>query len=826
MARLAGWNARGAVVGMMCGWLGAAGVAAAQPPQYTVVQLDVGNNTVRSEAYGINVTGQVSGHATVNGGATRALIWSGGVLTDLGVDAGNFNVAYDINDAGQAAGYSYYVSTPDAFSWDDGVVTALSERGPIPGSEAHAINASGLVVGQVSYVLTPGLRTARAALWQNGSLVELAAFGDASCSTCRRDDAAWDINASGQIVGVAQMPFKHAALWHNGTITDLGTLGGNTSTAFGINDLGHVVGEAQLPSAAPDYSRTRAFLWKNGVMTNLGILGDSAGSSHAFDLNVHGDVVGWVIQSAGAQQPPTTRGFLWRAGTMYDLTALVAGSGWTIVDARAINDAGQIAATGYREGDPRIGSNALPVRALLLNPAGFVTSPPSHTLYLAEGATSAFFDTQLALLNPTALTTSAAITYTLGSGQTIVRDVVVPARSRRTINVKQVPGLAAAEFATRVDSHQQLVVDRTMTWDPTGYGSHSESAVAAPATTWYLAEGATIGGFSLFYLLQNPAATATTVQVRYLRTTGAPLVKTYALPPRSRTNIWVNVEEFPGLGQALAAAEFSAVVESQDGTPIIVERAMYRSNQGRTFNAGHASMGVTAPATDWFLAEGATGPFFDMFVLIANPTPTDAQVRVTYLTVGGITYSRTLTAAANSRSGIWVDEETFSGVAGKPLADAAVSTTVESLNDVPLVVERAMWWPGDSNSWHEAHNSAGATATGTRWAVASGEVGGARGHDTYLLVANTSAYAGSATVTLMLEDGSSQVRTYTLPPLSRTNVAVGPDFGAAIAGRRFGAVVESTGETPAQIVVERAMYSSADGVALAAGTNALATKLQ
>ena len=129
----------------------------------------------------------------------------------------------------------------------------------------------------------------------------------------------------------------------------------------------------------------------------------------------------------------------------------------------------------------------------------------------------------------------------------------------------------------------------------------------APATTWYLAEGATIGGFSLFYLLQNPAATPTTVQVRYLRTAGAPLVKTYVLPARSRTNIWVNVEEFPGLGKALASAEFSAVIESQDSTPIIVERAMYRSNQGRTFNAGHESMGVTAPATDWFLAEGATG---------------------------------------------------------------------------------------------------------------------------------------------------------------------------------------------------------------------------
>jgi hypothetical protein len=169
-----------------------------------------------------------------------------------------------------------------------------------------------------------------------------------------------------------------------------------------------------------------------------------------------------------------------------------------------------------------------------------------------------------------------------------------------------------------------------------------------------------------------------------------------------------------------------------------------------------------------------------------------------------------------------VDEEQVPGVAGKPLANAAVSTTVRSTNGVPLVVERAMWWPGDSSTWQEAHNSAGASQTGIKWAVAEGEVGGTRGHETYLLIANTSDFAGSATVTLLFEDGTSTVRTYPLPASSRTNVAVGAAFGSAVTGRRFGAVIESTGTTPAQIVVERAMYSGG----FAAGTNALATKLQ
>ncbi len=474
-----------------------------------------------------------------------------------------------------------------------------------------------------------------------------------------------------------------------------------------------------------------------------------------------------------------------------------------------------------REGRVRIGS-----AEYVVTQDGAPAVAGTYPRFLAEGATAASFDTQLAILNPGNTGTTATLRFLPGAGGLIFKVVPVPARTRVTVNAKDVPGLATAEFSTVVEADQPLVVDRTMSWDASGYGSHAETAIAAPATTWYLAEGATHSGFSLFYLLQNPSASATTVRVRYLRGAGEPLEKTYDLAPQSRTNIWVNIEEFPGLGRALASAEISAVIESLDATPIIVERAMYLSNQGRNFNAGHESMGVTAPSTTWFLAEGATGEYFDEFVLIANPTDTDAAVTVSYLLGDGTTYSRTLVAPANARSGIWVDHEEFEGVPGRPLADVAVSTTITSTNDVPLVVERAMWWPGNGAGWHEAHNSAGATTTGTQWALAEGEVGGPRAIETYILIANTSTYAGNAEVTLLFEDGTSQTRTYPLAPRSRTNVAVANDFGVAVRGRRFGAVVTSTGSTPAQIVVERAMYSSTSTVGWAAGTNALATRLQ
>jgi hypothetical protein len=161
------------------------------------------------------------------------------------------------------------------------------------------------------------------------------------------------------------------------------------------------------------------------------------------------------------------------------------------------------------------------------------------------------------------------------------------------------------------------------------------------------------------------------------------------------------------------------------------------------------------------------------------------------------------------------------------LADTAVSTTIRSIDGVPVIVERAMWWPGPTSAtWAEAHNAAGATTTGTKWALAEGEVDAGRNLETYLLVANTSATPATVKVTLLFEDGTSAEQAYAdIPGKSRFNVPVGGNFPEA-AGRRFGAIVESVGAVPAQIVVERAMYWDAAGQRWAAGTNALATRLQ
>jgi hypothetical protein len=436
--------------------------------------------------------------------------------------------------------------------------------------------------------------------------------------------------------------------------------------------------------------------------------------------------------------------------------------------------------------------------------------------YLAEGVSNAFFDTDLALFGVGDNFSSVVLRLQPEGGGERTWPLQVGILQRRTVNAALIESLTTAPFSTLIESDFPVVVDRTVRWDATGYGSSAETAVDAAATTWYLAEGSTSGDFALFYLLQNPGAVAASASVRFLRPAPqAPITKTYSIAPHARLTI--PVDAIP----ELASTDVSGVVTATQ--PIVVERAMYLSRPGQPFAAGHASAGVTAPATSWFLAEGATGSFFDLFVLIENPTLQAAVVRVDYLLPGGGTLSKPYAVGPQSRFTIWVDDEQLPAGSGvRPLASTAVAMRVTSTNAVPIIVERSMWWP--QPNWYEAHNAPGTTVTGTKWALAEGFVGGPKQAETYLLVANTAATAGIARVTLYFENGSGATRDVPLAPESRTSLAVSSLFPEAV-GKRFGTVIQSVGAAPVPIVVERAMYESPGGVTWAAGTDVVATRL-
>jgi probable HAF family extracellular repeat protein len=130
----------------------------------------------------------------------------------------------------------------------------------------------------------------------------------------------------------------HAFLSSGGNYKDLGTLGGAASWVLGMNNgpSPAVVGESYTASG-----QTHAFLYTDH-MQDLGTLGGP--NSGALAVGDDGTVVGGAdIDAAG-----DGHAFIWTEdGGMVDLNTLIdPAAGWTIEDACAINQSGQIAGDG------------------------------------------------------------------------------------------------------------------------------------------------------------------------------------------------------------------------------------------------------------------------------------------------------------------------------------------------------------------------------------------------------------------------------------------------------------------------------------------------
>ena len=149
-------------------------------------------------------------------------------------------------------------------------------------------------------------------------------------------------------------------VWHNGNPQALPLAPGfNYSLATAVNDSGVAAGYGftyNFSALLDPNAKAHAVLFKDGAVTDLGVLsGDK--SSAALGINNAGSVVGLssslvpdialhlapLIETASTNQ----HAFLYSNGTLYDLTRqLVNGSGWQLVSANSINDAGQIVGTG------------------------------------------------------------------------------------------------------------------------------------------------------------------------------------------------------------------------------------------------------------------------------------------------------------------------------------------------------------------------------------------------------------------------------------------------------------------------------------------------
>lgn len=201
------------------------------------------------------------------------------------------------------------------------------------------------------------------------------------------------------------------------------------------------------------------------------------------------------------------------------------------------------------------------------------------------------------------------------------------------------------------------------------------------------------------------------------------------------------------------------------------------------------------PQSKWYLAEGATGGFFEEEILIGNPNATAADIRITFLRPGGGTpATETFTMAATSRKTVRVNS--LPGLGNEP----ALSAVVECTNGLDIVVERTMYWANGSK--RGGHNSPAVAAPAERWFLAEGSTGF---FDTFVLIANPdTAKAADIKVTFLRQDGTTVAfPLFSVPPSARANIWVNAEV-PALANAPFSTIVESTNGT--LVFVERAMY--------------------
>ena len=294
-------------------------------------------------------------------------------------------------------------------------------------------------------------------------------------------------------------------------------------------------------------------------------------------------------------------------------------------------------------------------------------------------------------------------------------------------------------------------------------------------TTWYLAEGTTDYGFGTYINIQNPNPTAVTAKVTYMTKAGPRSRAALTLAPMSQTVI--NPLEDIG------ATDFSTKIEcEEEDKTICVDRRMVWTGANAPASEGHSSVGVTAPAKRWYLAEGSSKWGFETWLLIQNPGTSDAHVNVTYMIEGKAPVVKAKVVKAGARASYSMETD---------IGQADASIMVES-TDQPVIPERAMY----RYNRREGHDSIGTTTPAKDFYLAEGTTDW--GFTTYVLVQNPNNQAANVTITYMTPTGAVAQPAFQMEPNSRKTINV----NSVVAKKDLS--IKVSGSLP--IIAERAMY--------------------
>ncbi|MER3396143.1 MAG: hypothetical protein C4318_08620 [Acidimicrobiia bacterium] len=392
------------------------------------------------------------------------------------------------------------------------------------------------------------------------------------------------------------------------------------------------------------------------------------------------------------------------------------------------------------------------------------------------------FDEWILLLNPNSSPTAATLSIQRAGQSPAEFRYDLPPNSRSSVRLNDLapPG----EIAVKVTSDLPIAAERAMYFGYRGWlGGHSSEGIKQPRTSWFLAEGYETDEFDTYIEVFNPQTSSTNVRFTLMRDDGYTQTVSVAIGPNWRYTL------APSTVTGFSFAAFSTSVEAD--IPVVVERSTYfryRSPvSGEQRDGGAAAPALAQTSKEWHFAEGYSGPGFDTWVLLQNPTTTRAAVDVSFFVEGSTPKVTTVGVAPRSRATLLAS--TVPGVSG-------TSYAITLRSNVPIAAERAEYF-----NYHGITDGSVAEPTPaprTKWYLTEGYSG--PGFDTWVLLSNPLTDTAVVRATFMVQGGSPVIRDLSLRPLSRTTLNLGSIVGPVSAST----VLESTNGQP--FVAERTSY--------------------
>lgn len=308
---------------------------------------------------------------------------------------------------------------------------------------------------------------------------------------------------------------------------------------------------------------------------------------------------------------------------------------------------------------------------------GKASAATAPTWYLPEGASAGGFETWVLVANPGEQSSEVSITYLTGAGGVTGPEFTLAPLQRRSFRVNDT--VSTYDVSTRVTaSGPGVVAERSTYASGVLQGATASPGTPTPSTEWFLAEGASAGGFETWILVANPdPVRAANVELTYMTSSGPVAGPSVAIAPLQRKSFRVN--------DTVSTYDVSTRIAGD--LPVVAERAMY-SNHPALGRGAASGEGVSEAKRDWILVEGATAGGFETWVLVANPdATTPAHVNLTYLTGAGAVPGPSFDLGPGSRRSVRVNAT---------VTTFDVATLIRA--DRPVVTERSVYAPPGASS--------------------------------------------------------------------------------------------------------------------------------